>query len=136
MTTSFELFLTTALLALVSAVGSAVIGYPLGNWLAGLKRLRALISALLLVPFLLPSFLVGLVILPFQSQALSELGAFTWVVFAHLLMNIGFIARVVAASAVPKEQMERPSSMVQADGRVGCWLKYRSSFLELHQLRS
>ena len=106
MTTSFELFLTTALLSLVSALGSAVIGYPLGNWLAGLKRLRALISALLLVPFLLPSFLVGLVILPFQGQTLSELGAFAWVVFAHLLMNIGFIARVVAASAVPKEQME------------------------------
>lgn len=106
MTTSFELFITTALLALVSALGSAVIGYPLGNWLAGLKRLRAVISALLLVPFLLPSFLVGLVILPFQGQTLSELGAFTWVVFAHLLMNIGFIARVVAASAVPKGQME------------------------------
>lgn len=106
MTTSFELFLTTALLALVSALGAALLGYPLGNWLAGLRKMRALFSALLLVPFLLPSFLVGLVILPFQGQSLTQLGAFTWIVLAHLLMNIGFIARVVAASAVPREQLE------------------------------
>ncbi|MEY2826293.1 MAG: hypothetical protein RLZZ122_657, partial [Actinomycetota bacterium] len=106
MTTSFELFLTTALLALVSALGSAVLGYPLGNWLASLRKLKALLSALLLVPFLLPSFLVGLVVLPFQGDTLSGLEAFAWIVFAHLLMNIGFIARVVAASSVPKEQLE------------------------------
>lgn len=106
MTTSFELFLTTALLALVSALGSAFLGYPLGNWLAGLKRLKAFSSALLLVPFLLPSFLVGLVILPFQSQSITVSEGFTWIVLAHLLMNIGFVARVVAASRVPKEQLE------------------------------
>ena len=106
MTTSFELFLTTALLALVSALGSAVLGYPLGNWLASLRKLKALLSALLLVPFLLPSFLVGLVVLPFQGDTLSGLEAFAWIVSAHLLMNIGFIARVVAASSVPKEQLE------------------------------
>ena len=106
MTTSVELFLTTALLALVSAFGSAFLGYPLGNWLAGLKRLKAFSSALLLVPFLLPSFLVGLVILPFQSQSITVAEGFTWIVLAHLLMNIGFVARVVAASSVPKEQLE------------------------------
>ncbi len=106
MTTSFELFLTTALLALVSALGSAFLGYPLGNWLAGLKRLKAFSSALLLVPFLLPSFLVGLVILPFQSQSITVAEGFIWIVLAHLLMNVGFVARVVAASSVPKEQLE------------------------------
>jgi thiamine transport system permease protein len=116
LTTSFELFLTTALLALVSALGSALLGYPLGNWLAGLRRLRSLLSSLLLVPFLLPSFLVGLVVLPFQAATLGTAEAFAWVVCAHLLMNIGFIARVVAASSVPKEQLEA----AQLDG-AGRW---------------
>ena len=106
MTTSFELFLTTALLALVSALGSAFLGYPLGNWLAGLKRMKAVVSALLLLPFLLPSFLVGLVMLPSQGESLTATEGLTWIFFAHLLMNIGFIGRVVAASSVTKEQLE------------------------------
>lgn len=106
MTISLELFFVTALLAISSAVGSAVIGYPLGNWLASLKRFRALVSASLLVPFLLPSFLVGLVLLPFQGDQIGSAEGFVWIVMAHLLMNIGFIARVVAASAIPVEQLE------------------------------
>ncbi len=106
MTTSFELLAITALLALVSAIGAVVIGYPLGNWLAGTKRFRTFLSALYLLPFLLPAFLVGLVVLPLQSAQPVELEAFLWIIFAHLLMNIGFIARVVAASSVPKEILE------------------------------
>jgi len=106
LTTSLELFTTTALLALVSALASAVIGYPLGNWVAGLSRFRSLVSSLLLLPFLLPSFLVGLVMLPFQGAELTFAEAFLWIVVAHLVMNLGFIARVVSASAVPLEQLE------------------------------
>ena len=98
--------LITALLAISSAVMAALLGYPVGNWLASLKRFKSLISSVLLLPFLLPAFLVGLTILPLQPTELSFGSAFGWILFAHLLMNVGFIARVVAASAVPKEQLE------------------------------
>lgn len=106
MTTSLELFATTALLAVVSSLVSALLGYPLGNWLASLKRFRALVSSLLLVPFLLPSFLVGLVMLPFQGVEPSASEALAWIVLAHLLMNLGFIARVVSVSGVLQDQLE------------------------------
>jgi len=96
----------TALLAISSAVFAALLGYPLGNWLASLKRFKTFISAFLLVPFLLPAFLVGLTILPLQPLELTFASAFGWILFAHLLMNVGFIARVVAASSVPKEQLD------------------------------
>ena len=101
--------LITALLAISSAVLAALLGYPVGNWLASLRRFKSLISSVLLLPFLLPAFLVGLTILPLQPTELSFGSAFGWILFAHLLMNIGFIARVVAASAVPKEQLEAAS---------------------------
>ncbi|MFM1993539.1 MAG: hypothetical protein RL537_228 [Actinomycetota bacterium] len=106
MITNTELFLVTALLALSSALLAALLGYPVGNWLASLRRLKGVISSILLLPFLLPAFLVGLSILPLQPVELSFASAFGWILFAHLLMNIGFIARVVAASTVPKEQLE------------------------------
>lgn len=106
MITNTELVLVTALLALSSAVLAALLGYPVGNWLASLKRFKGLISSVLLLPFLLPAFLVGLTVLPLQRPELTFASAFVWILFAHLLMNVGFIARVVAASAVPKEQLE------------------------------
>ncbi len=106
MITNTELFLVTALLALSSALLAALLGYPVGNWLASLRRFKGVISSILLLPFLLPAFLVGLTILPLQPVELSFASAFGWILFAHLLMNIGFIARVVAASSVPKEQLE------------------------------
>ncbi len=106
MITNTELFLVTALLALSSALLAALLGYPVGNWLASLRRFKGVISSILLLPFLLPAFLVGLSILPLQPVELSFASAFGWILFAHLLMNIGFIARVVAASSVPKEQLE------------------------------
>ncbi len=85
---------------------AAVLGYPVGNWLASLKRFKNFVSSVLLLPFLLPAFLVGLTLLPLQPTELTFLSAFGWILFAHLLMNVGFIARVVAASTVPKEQLE------------------------------
>ncbi len=106
MTTSLELLLITALLAISSAVIAAILGYPVGNWLASLKRFKNLVSSVLLLPFLLPAFLVGLTLLPLQPTELTFLSALGWILFAHLLMNVGFIARVVAASTVPKEQLE------------------------------
>ncbi len=109
MITNTELVLVTALLSISSALLAALLGYPVGNWLASLKRLKGLVSSILLLPFLLPAFLVGLTILPLQPVELSFFSAFGWILFAHLLMNIGFIARVVAASAVPKEQLEAAS---------------------------
>mgnify|MGYP002654241441 FL=1 len=48
----------------------------------------------------------GLTILPLQPMELTFVSAFGWILFAHLLMNVGFIARVVAASSVPKEQLD------------------------------
>ena len=106
MITNAELVIVTALLSVSSAVLAALLGYPIGNWLASLRRFKALISAILLLPFLLPAFLVGLTLLPLQSVELSFPAAFGWILFAHLLMNVGFIARVVAASAVPTQQLE------------------------------
>ncbi len=105
MTTSFELLVVTALLAILSAAGSAAVGYPIGNWLASINRFRGIISAVLLLPFLLPAFLIGLVVLPFQGE-LDPLQGFLWILAAHMLMNIGFVARVVAASSVPKDVLE------------------------------
>ena len=106
MTNELGLFGTTALLALVSAVGSAVLGYPAGNWLASTSpRVRSALSPILLLPFLLPPFLIGISLLPLQRDVDSNIGML-WIIAAHLLMNIGFVARVVASLAVPKEQLE------------------------------
>lgn len=85
---------------------AAVLGYPVGNWLASLKKFKNLVSSVLLLPFLLPAFLVGLTLLPLQPTELGFFSAFGWILFAHLLMNVGFIARVVSAGTVPKEQLE------------------------------
>lgn len=107
MTISLELFTTTALIAILSAVGSALLGYPIGNWLASLNsRWRSVISPLLLLPFLLPAFLVGISLLPLQPDDIDSNLGILWILAAHLLMNIGFMARVVASLAVPSEQLD------------------------------
>ena len=107
MTTSFELLITTALIAVLSAVGSALLGYPIGNWLASLgPRFRSIVSPLLLLPFLLPAFLVGISLLPLQPDNIDSNLGILWIIGAHLLMNIGFMARVTASLAVPREQLE------------------------------
>lgn len=107
MTTSFELLTTTALIALASAVGSALLGYPIGNWLASLGTgIRSVISPVLLLPFLLPAFLVGVSLLPLQGGDIDSNSGILWIVAAHMLMNIGFMARVTASLVVPKEQLE------------------------------
>ena len=106
MTSELGLFGTTVLISALSAVGSVVLGYPAGNWLASTStRVRSVVTPLLLLPFLLPPFLIGISLLPLQADIDSNSGIL-WILAAHLLMNVGFVARVVASLAVPSDQLE------------------------------
>jgi thiamine transport system permease protein len=104
------LFGTTAFIAVMSAVVSMALGYPIGNWLASLRRFKKIVMSVLLVPFLLPAFLVGLAFRPLFGDYLgdSRVGIAA-VILAHALMNAGFIAIVTAASMIPREQAEAAS---------------------------
>ena len=63
MTTSLELLLTTAFIAVVSAALSLAVGIPFGNWLRSLgPALGRVIATLTLIPFLLPPLLIGLAV--------------------------------------------------------------------------
>jgi thiamine transport system permease protein len=101
---------TTAFIAVMSAVVSLSLGYPIGNWLATLQRSKRIITSVLLVPFLVPAFLIGLAFRPLFGEYLDDfrLGIVA-VIFAHALMNAGFIAVVTAASMVSREQVEAAS---------------------------
>jgi thiamine transport system permease protein len=104
---SLDLLVTTAFVALASAVVAVALGYPVGHWLSSLRRLRRLVTGVLLVPFLLPAFLVGLALRPLLGDALET----SWVavgsiISAHVLMNAGFLAAVTAASMTPRDQIE------------------------------
>ena len=107
MTTSLELFVTTALIAVSSAVASLLFGYPIGMWISSLKRFRRVATAAILVPFLLPAFIVGIAIRPLVEDVIedSRIGILL-VILAHAFMNSGFIAIVTASSLIPKEQIE------------------------------
>ena len=110
MTTNLELFATTALIALFSAVVATILGYPIGNWLAGTgRKTRQLVSAFLLVPFLLPPFLIGITLLPLQPNTFNSITGILWIISAHVLMNAGFMARVVSANQIPADQLEAAS---------------------------
>ena len=101
---------TTALIAVMSAVVSLVLGYPIGNWLASVRRFRKLVTSVLLVPFLLPAFLIGLAFRPFFGDFLNDVRVgIVVVILAHAFMNAGFIAVVTAASMIPREQAEAAS---------------------------
>ena len=107
MTTNLELFATTALIALFSSVVATILGYPIGNWLAGTgRRTRQLVSSFLLVPFLLPPFLIGITLLPLQPNTFNSITGILWIIGAHVLMNAGFMARVVSANQIPADQLE------------------------------
>jgi thiamine transport system permease protein len=104
---SFDLLMTTAFVALASAVVAVLLGYPIGYWLASLRRLRRLVTGVLLVPFVLPAFLIGLALRPLLGDALeSSWVALGSIIFAHVLMNAGFLAVVTAASMTPRDQAE------------------------------
>jgi thiamine transport system permease protein len=101
---------TTAFIAIMSAVVSLGLGYPIGLWLASLRHFKTVITSVLLVPFLLPAFLIGLSFRPLLGDYLGGLGVgIAAVVAAHAFMNAGFIAVVTAASMVSREQVEAAS---------------------------
>jgi thiamine transport system permease protein len=107
LTTDLELLATTAFIASASAVVALVLGYPMGHWLAGLGKSKRIVTSVILLPFLLPPFLIGLTIRPVldQSEIDSEFGILI-VIAAHAFMNSGFIAIVTSSSLIPKEQIE------------------------------
>lgn len=91
----------------MSAVVSLVLGYPIGQWLASLRRARRLVTSVLLVPFILPAFLVGIALRPLLGDLLDNGRiAIAALIGAHVLMNAGFIAVVTAASMTPRDQSE------------------------------
>jgi thiamine transport system permease protein len=108
LTTSLELFLTTAFIAVVSALLSVVVGVPFGSWLRSLSpQLARGISTLTLIPFLLPPLLVGLAFVGVfgELKVNSNIGMLL-VIAAHVFMNFGFIAKVFAGSTIDREQIE------------------------------
>ena len=107
MTTSLELLATTALISTLSAVVALLLGYPIGLWLSNLGKSKRLVTAFLLLPFLLPAFLIGLSLRPiFESVITDSRIGILLIVAAHAFMNAGFIAIVTSSSLIPREQIE------------------------------
>ena len=119
LTTSLELFATTAFIAVMSAVVASVLGYPVGMWLASLRRGRRLLTSVLLVPFILPAFLVGVSLRPLAGDLLdSSLFALVALIGAHALMNAGFLAVVAASSLAPRDQCEAAALDGASEARI------------------
>ncbi len=108
MTTSLELLLTTASIAVVSAALSLAVGIAFGNWLRSLRpALGRVIATLTLIPFLLPPLLIGLAVLGvFGELEVNSNSGMLFIVLAHVFMNFGFIAKVFAGSTIDSEQIE------------------------------
>lgn len=65
---------------------------------------------MLLVPFLLPAFLIGLTLRSVLGEVLDDSRFATMaVIAAHALMNTGFVAVITAASLVPRDQVDAAS---------------------------
>ena len=120
MTTSLELLSTTAIIAVASSLLSVAFGIPFGSWLRSLGQKTArLISAITLVPFLLPPFLVGLA---FEgmfglTEVDSNLGMLL-IIAAHVFMNFGFIGKVFAAKTIEPEQLESARLAGASDSQI------------------
>ena len=124
MITSLELFATTAFIAVVSSTASLIIGYPIGNYLATLgPRSRSAFGSLLVLPFLLPPFLIGITLLPLRGDNLDSNLGILLIVLAHSIMNVGFVARIVASSQLPLEQLEA----ARLDGASNLLVRFRVS---------
>jgi thiamine transport system permease protein len=88
-------------------VVSVLVGYPLGHWLASLTRFKRLVTSVVLLPFLLPAFLIGIALRPILGDSLGDPRVgFVALIFAHVVMNAGFVAVVAAASMVPRDQAQ------------------------------
>ena len=93
---------------MASSLLSVAFGIPFGNWLRSLDQKAArLISAITLVPFLLPPFLVGLAFEGVFGMASvnSNFGMFL-IIAANVFMNFGFIGKVFASTTIDSEQVE------------------------------
>ncbi len=108
MTTSLELVLTTAIIAVVSALLSLAIGVTFGSWLRSLgSRAAHLIGTITLIPFLLPPLLVGLAVFGIVGELeVNSISGMFLVIMVHGFMNFGFIAKVYAGSTINSEQIE------------------------------
>ena len=108
MTTSLELLLTTALIAVVSSGLSVAAGLPIGFWLSALPPTYArAVATLITVPFLLPPFLVGISVSIYTSELeVNSTNGMFLLLIAHTLMNAGFIARVVASKSLERDQVD------------------------------
>jgi len=123
--TSLELFATTALIAVMSAVVALVLGYPIGNWLSALHRSKRFVTGVLLLPFILPAFLVGMALRPLLGDSLDNTRvALVALVGAHVLMNAGFIAVVTASTVTPRDQTEAAA----LDGATATQTRWHISF--------
>ena len=60
----------------------------------------------MVLPFLLPPFLIGITLLPLRGDDLDSNLGILLIVCAHVIMNVGFVARIVASSQLPLEQLE------------------------------
>ncbi len=129
MTTNLELLLTTAFIAVVSAALSVLIGLPMGFWISRLPvKFGRFISVLVTVPFLLPPFLIGIGLSSWtQGMEINSSTGMLLVLLAHVLMNFGFLAQVVAARSLEVEQLDA----AKLDG-AGIWLLRR--YIEIPQL--
>jgi thiamine transport system permease protein len=130
--TSVELALTTLFVAVASSVASLLVGYPIGNFLASLgSKARGALGALLVLPFLLPPFLIGITLLPIRGDELDSKIGILLVIAAHVLMNAGFVARIVASTQLPLDQVEaaRLDGARSSDIRLRLALPQQSSAL-------
>lgn len=91
----------------MSAVVAMALGYPVGMWLGGLRFGRRLVTSVLMVPFILPAFLIGIALRPLLGDLLDTSSlAVMALIGAHVVMNAGFLAVVSASSVAPKDQCE------------------------------
>lgn len=135
LTTSLGLFANTALIASTSAVLALVLGIPTGRVLQSMRpKPRRLLGAIIVVPFVLPAFLIGLSFLPLQnlSDVYTKTGMF-WIALAHAFMNFGFIARVTSSVPISKDQMD--AARLDGAGRIQL-IRYIEMPVRLAALRS
>lgn len=105
----WQLWLATVLLAGVSALVTLAVGLPTGYWLASLGGpARRLVQTTMVVPFLLPPFLIGGFFVALLGRATLIDQPWLWLVLGHALMNIGFLAAVTASGlqAIDRELIE------------------------------
>ncbi len=90
----------TMRLALVTVIGSTVIGTLLGLALARMRfRGRAAAETLLLLPMVTPEIVMGLSLLIFFFALFGGRGSFTQLALAHITFCISYVAIVVRARA-------------------------------------